>query len=119
MKFRASDLRRRIPGPVSLKWLQGEPFAVALRHGSMTLELYAPGATDAQVPHTQDELYFIHRGSAVLVLRDEHLLCHAGDALFVPAGAPHRFQNMTGDFETWVVLYGPAGGEGNPPATTP
>lgn len=34
-----------------------------------------------------------------------------GDAFFVLAGRPHRFENITSDFVTWVVCYGPHGGE--------
>jgi hypothetical protein len=29
----------------------------------------------------------------------------------VPAGVPHRFVDFSDDFETWVVFYGPKGGE--------
>ncbi|MDQ3378133.1 MAG: cupin domain-containing protein, partial [Actinomycetota bacterium] len=34
-----------------------------------------------------------------------------GDALFVPAGVEHRFENFTDDLVAWVVFYGPEGGE--------
>jgi mannose-6-phosphate isomerase-like protein (cupin superfamily) len=34
-----------------------------------------------------------------------------GDALFVPAGRPHRFIEFSDDFATWVVFYGPDGAE--------
>ena len=35
----------------------------------------------------------------------------AGEVLFVPAGAPHRFEDFSDDFATWVFFYGPEGGE--------
>jgi hypothetical protein len=35
-----------------------------------------------------------------------------GDFIFVGAGEPHRFEELSPDFETWVILYGPEGGEG-------
>ncbi|MFT5765663.1 MAG: mannose-6-phosphate isomerase-like protein (cupin superfamily), partial [Saprospiraceae bacterium] len=35
----------------------------------------------------------------------------AGDVLFVPAGVAHRFEKFTEDFATWVIFYGPKGGE--------
>ena len=35
----------------------------------------------------------------------------AGDVLFVRAGAEHRFYDFTPDFETWVIFWGPKGGE--------
>ena len=34
-----------------------------------------------------------------------------GDFLFVPAGIEHRFESFTNDFATWVIFYGPVGGE--------
>ena len=34
-----------------------------------------------------------------------------GDAIFVPAGAVHRFEDFTDDFGTWVIMYGREGGE--------
>lgn len=35
----------------------------------------------------------------------------AGDTLFVAAGVTHRFEQFSDDFVTWVVFYGPQGGE--------
>ena len=35
-----------------------------------------------------------------------------GDVLFVPAGVEHRFERFSADFQTWVIFYGPEGGEG-------
>ena len=37
----------------------------------------------------------------------------AGDFLFAPAGVEHRFVNFTDNFYTWVIFYGPEGGEAN------
>ena len=34
-----------------------------------------------------------------------------GEALFVPAGDTHRFEDFSDDFAVWVVFYGPKGGE--------
>jgi hypothetical protein len=33
------------------------------------------------------------------------------DFLFVAAGDEHRFVEFTEDFSTWVLFYGPEGGE--------
>ena len=33
------------------------------------------------------------------------------EGVVVPAGAVHRFVDFTDDFGTWVVFYGPEGGE--------
>ncbi len=112
---RAAELLKQLPGPVSTKWPQGERFAAALANGTMSVELYAPRGTDPQTPHAQDELYFVHSGTATFTLENERIACAAGDALFVPAGAEHRFTEFSEDFATWVVFWGPKGGEGAAP----
>lgn len=33
--------------------------------------------------------------------------------LFVPADVVYRFEDFTDDFATWVLFYGPPGGERN------
>ena len=35
-----------------------------------------------------------------------------GDLIFVEAGAAHRFEAFEEDFATWVIFWGPKGGEG-------
>ena len=111
MKVSHADLLKKIPGPASDKWPDGERFAQALAHGSMTVELYAPSGHDPQTPHEQDELYFVVTGNSEFVLENSRMHLAAGDCAFVPAGAVHRFENFSSDFSTWVVFWGPNGGE--------
>jgi mannose-6-phosphate isomerase-like protein (cupin superfamily) len=113
MKASLSQLLAQLPGPVSPTWPQGERFVQALAHGTMSVELYAPIGTDPQTPHAQDELYFVHSGSGVFVIDDARHPFVAGDCFFVPAGIAHRFEQFTDDFSTWVVFWGPPGGERN------
>ena len=82
-----------------------------LRHGSLSVELYAPRGTDSQTPHTRDEVYLVMRGAGWFVNGGERHPFGPGDVLFVPAGTEHRFEEFTEDFATWVVFYGPEGGE--------
>ncbi len=86
-------------------------FATVLRHGSMSVELYAPRGHDPQTPHTQDELYVVISGSGAFVLDGERQQFGPGDVLFVQAGVEHRFERFSDDFQTWVIFYGPEGGE--------
>lgn len=111
MKTSIEELSGRLPGPVSEKWPMGERFVSAFSHGTMSVELYAPRGVDPQTPHAQDELYFIMQGSGELVIAEQRHPCNAGDVFFVPAGMPHRFENFTDDLATWVVFWGPQGGE--------
>jgi mannose-6-phosphate isomerase-like protein (cupin superfamily) len=64
-----------------------------------------------QTPHSQDELYIVLAGSGTFFKNGETRPFRAGDVIFVEAGAEHRFQNFSEDFETWVVFWGPEGGE--------
>lgn len=115
MRASFADMLARLPGPVSPKWPHGERFAEAFRHGSMSVELYAPRRVDAQQPHARDELYVIVQGHGRFVRGaspdEASEAVAAGDVLFVPALQPHRFEDFSDDFATWVVFYGPAGGE--------
>lgn len=110
-KFSMPGLLAQLPGPATAKWPEGERFMPAFAHGSMKLEVYAPCGHDPQTPHVQDELYLILQGSGELVVEGTVFACMVGDALFVPAGAEHRFRNFSGDFATWVVFWGRDGGE--------
>ncbi len=89
------------------------PYTVLMQQGSMSLEYFAPDKIDIQTPHKQDELYIIVRGSGFFYRNDQIISFKAGDVLFVPAGMEHHFENFTDDFATWVIFYGPEGGENN------
>ena len=91
-----------------------QPAEASLRlfeHGSMHLRYYAPEGVDPQTPHDQDELYIVASGSGWFVRETERVAFGPGDVLFAAAGETHRFEDFTEDFGTWVVFYGPKGGE--------
>ena len=87
------------------------PFTVVMKHGSMSIEYFAPEKVDIQTPHKQDEIYVIINGDGFFVRDGERVACKKGDILFVPAGMEHRFENFSEDFATWVIFYGADGGE--------
>ena len=112
MHIHLGDLLAKIPGSISTKWPTGERFSQGFSHGTMSVELYAPQGTDSQTPHTQDELYFVMQGKAILTIEGIAHDCTAGSVHFVPAGVPHQFTEFSLDFATWVVFWGLEGGEG-------
>jgi mannose-6-phosphate isomerase-like protein (cupin superfamily) len=87
------------------------PFAVMMKHGTMTIEYFAPQEVDTQTPHKQDEIYVIIKGHSTFFRNGERISCKKNDVLFVPAGMEHYFENFSDDFATWVIFYGPEGGE--------
>lgn len=96
---------RRLPGPAGERW------ATVLEHGSLDVEIYAPRGTDAQKPHTRDELYVVVSGTGWFRNGSTRERFGPGDVLFVPAFSEHRFEDFTDDLVVWVVFYGPEGGE--------
>lgn len=93
------------------KVTQGLPSAAVFEHGTLQVKMYRPVGQDPQKPHTRDELYVIASGSGWFVNGDERHAFRTGDVLFVPAGVTHRFEEFSDDFCTWVMFYGPEGGE--------
>jgi|ERR1700736_753201 mannose-6-phosphate isomerase-like protein (cupin superfamily) len=85
--------------------------SLLLANGSMTLEFYAPRGLDSQTPHTKDEIYIITNGQGWFRSGSDRFAVKHGDALFVPAGVEHRFEDFSDEFDTWVIFYGPEGGE--------
>ena len=90
---------------------QNERYKELMTHGTMQCGLYALREHDPQTPHTQDEVYIIASGSGEFVNDGERKAFVPGDVIFVKAGAEHRFENFTEDFQTWVLFWGPEGGE--------
>jgi len=89
----------------------GKRFASAFRHGSLQVEIFAPRGRDAQRPHVRDEVYVVVQGSGFYVNGGQRYAFRAGDLMFAAAGEAHHFEDFTEDFFTWVLFYGPDGGE--------
>lgn len=87
------------------------PFLRLFEHGTLSVEVYKPEKIDLQQPHTRDEVYIIISGTGEFLNGNVRASFSQGDFLFVPAGTEHRFENFTADFSTWVIFYGPDGGE--------
>jgi mannose-6-phosphate isomerase-like protein (cupin superfamily) len=105
-RFAVADVAQKLPDdPAVFR------FHYALRHGTLKLGLYAPRGHDAQGPHKLDELYIVASGTGTFVKNGERQPFGPLDALFVEAGAEHRFEDFSDDFAVWVVFYGPDGGE--------
>jgi mannose-6-phosphate isomerase-like protein (cupin superfamily) len=105
MKFAIDEFLSRLPLPANDKWKNGvfdvEPF----KKENITLVFFAPRGTDFQTYHEEDEFYFIARGRGELIIDDKNFKCEAGDAFFVPAKVPHRFENFSDDFATWAIFF--------------
>ncbi len=87
------------------------PYVELMKHGTMHVEYFAPLIKDTQQPHKQDEIYIIASGNSRFFINGNYCNCKAGDFLFAPAVIEHHFEDFSADFASWVIFYGPDGGE--------
>ncbi len=79
-----------------------------LRSPSLTAGVYRLGAgePDPQQPHGEDEVYYVVSGRARIRVADAERDVGPGSLIFVPATAPHRFENVAEDL-TLLVFFAP------------
>ena len=82
-----------------------------LRVPDLSAGLYVleAGGTDPQSPHTEDELYYVIEGRAVVTVGDVDRPVGPGSLVFVGATVPHRFHDIT-ERLVLLVAFGPAEG---------
>ena len=68
---------------------------------------------DDQVPHTEDEIYVITAGRAVLEAGGDSVPVGPGSVVYVAAGEEHRFTGVTEDLAA-IVVFAPAEGARSP-----
>ncbi|MGN9791610.1 cupin domain-containing protein [Streptomyces sp. OZ13] len=80
-----------------------------LRERNMSVGLYAldAGEIDPQLPHKQDEVYFVVSGRAAITVGMETTQVGRGSVVYVPAGVPHKFHHITEDLRVMVVFSPP------------
>ncbi|WP_198369708.1 cupin domain-containing protein [Roseomonas rosulenta] len=89
----------------------GRLSACIFTHGSFEARWYAPRGQDTQTPHTRDEAYVVVRGHGWFVCEGTRAAVAPGHLVWAPAGAEHRFEDVSDDLALWVIFYGPEGGE--------
>jgi mannose-6-phosphate isomerase-like protein (cupin superfamily) len=87
----------------------GKLYREFLRVPSMSSGLYvlAAGATDAQLPHHEDEIYYVVRGRARFRAGDEDQEVSTGSVLFVAAEVEHRFYDIAEELAVLVFFAPP------------
>jgi len=111
MEFSPARIMKLADAQDAIPTRDGKLYAELFRHGTLTVEIYAPKGADLQQPHTRDELYIVAAGHGWFSVERTRVQFGPGDALFAAAGEDHRFEDFTEDLLVWVVFYGPEGGE--------
>jgi mannose-6-phosphate isomerase-like protein (cupin superfamily) len=87
----------------------GRPYLEFLRSEAMSVGLYVldAGATDGQSPHHEDEIYVVLAGRSRFTAGDETRDVVTGDVIYVAAGVPHRFHDISEGLHLVVVFAPP------------
>lgn len=89
-------------------------WVVHLNSDDLSLGTYSipAGGQDDQSPHAEDEVYVVQSGRATLVTTSVIADVGPGSVVFVPAGEPHRFTEISEDLALLVVFAPPYGSRG-------
>ena len=92
----------------------GQRYLEFIRSGALSTGLYVlpAGSIDEQQPHSEDEIYIVMAGGALFTAVDESREVRAGDVLFVAAGVPHHFHDISEELRLIVVFAPPEGTRG-------
>jgi mannose-6-phosphate isomerase-like protein (cupin superfamily) len=93
----------------------GNHWVEQLRVADLSVGTYSVprGGVDDQVPHTEDEIYVVTAGQAVLRAGQDSAAVGPGSVIYVAAGEEHRFTDVSEDLAA-VVLFAPAEGARSP-----
>lgn len=85
------------------------PFHEFLSVPKLSMGVYklAAGADDPQMPHAEDEIYYVLEGKAHIRIHHEVRPIKSGSIIYVQAKAPHRFIDIEEDL-TVLVFFAPA-----------
>jgi mannose-6-phosphate isomerase-like protein (cupin superfamily) len=80
-----------------------------LKVPDLSMGLYAlpAGGTDPQLPHTEDEVYYVVSGKAKIKVADEDRAVQAGSIVYVAKNVKHRFHSIEEEL-TLLVFFAPA-----------
>ena len=84
----------------------GHNYFELIRVPAMSAGLYVlqPGEPDRQVPHQEDELYYVVGGKATIRVGGEDRPVAPGSVVFVPAEQAHHFHSITAELQVLVVF---------------
>lgn len=87
----------------------GKAYREFMRVPAMSAGLYVlpAGATDAQRPHHEDEMYYVVRGRGRFQAGDDDMEVSTGSILFVAAEVEHRFHDISEELAV-LVFFAPA-----------
>ncbi|MEO8356235.1 MAG: cupin domain-containing protein [Chloroflexota bacterium] len=74
---------------------------------SMGLYLLPAGGVDPQLPHTEDEVYYVVSGQAKITVAEEERAVQTGSVIYVAKNVEHKFHSIEEEL-TLIVFFAPA-----------
>ena len=86
-----------------------KPYLEFLKAPDLSMGLYVLPAdgVDAQLPHTEDEVYYVVSGRGKLLVADENRDMQAGSIVYIAKNVEHRFHSIEEEL-TLLVFFAPA-----------
>jgi mannose-6-phosphate isomerase-like protein (cupin superfamily) len=94
---------------ISQRATGNKPYLEFLKVPDLSMGLYVlpAGGTDLQSPHTEDEVYYVVRGRAQILVAEENRDVQAGSLVYVEKNIAHRFHSIEEEL-TVLVFFAPA-----------
>lgn len=92
---------------------RAKPYLEFLRVPQLSCGLYRLGtnARDTQSAHDEDEVYFVIKGRARMIIAGQSTAIRPGSILYVPADTDHEFVDIEEDLSL-LVFFGSGGPSG-------
>ena len=74
---------------------------------SMGLYVLPADTVDSQLPHTEDEVYYVVSGRAQILVAEQNRAVQAGSIVYVAKNIAHRFHSIEEEL-TVLVFFAPA-----------
>ena len=84
----------------------GDSYLQFLNEGSLSLGLYVlpAGTVDTQLPHAEDEVYYVVEGRGAIEVAGERRAVQPGTLIFVAREVDHRFVEIQDDLSILVFF---------------
>lgn len=94
---------------IDARGTSGRLYHEFIRTHDLSVGIYelSAGAIDPQGPHTEDEVYYVVSGRALISVGAEERPVGPGSVVFVAADVVHRFHDIAEDLVI-LVFFGPA-----------
>lgn len=84
----------------------GKAYLQFISEGTLSLGLYtlSAGSLDTQLPHAEDEIYYVVAGRGAIVVAGERRPVRPGSIVFVAREVEHRFVDIAEDLSILVFF---------------